>query len=73
MNDELAEGRIYATFEKYGELLDIQKILLSLDPSEEPSAEEDRGEDVLLRKLSEIVRLSPAYSRRALLTGSSQS
>ncbi|KAI0917160.1 hypothetical protein AcV5_007706 [Taiwanofungus camphoratus] len=64
MNDELAEGRIYATFEKYGELLDIQKILLSLDPSEEPSAEEDRGEDVLLRKLSEILN---EYQEQAYL------
>lgn len=56
--EETSEGRVFATFEKHHEFLDIQKYILSLDLALEPSMDENRQEDLQLLRLSDIVSLS---------------
>lgn len=46
-----SEDRLFATFDKYQEFLDTQRMLLSYDILEEPGAEADREESILLNKL----------------------
>lgn len=59
--DEFAEGKLLATFEKHGEFLNMQLSFLSLDLETEPDPGEDREEVALLRKLSDIVSVKPSY------------
>lgn len=58
MDDEVNEGKLFATFEKHAEFLSAQELFLSLDFDVEPTPEEDKKEDHLFRKLSDIVGLS---------------
>ena len=62
MDDNPTEGKLFGTFEKQGDFVQLQQSLLILDLSVEPLPEEDRKELLLLRKLSEIVRLLPCGS-----------
>ncbi|OBZ71617.1 Tubulin-specific chaperone D [Grifola frondosa] len=55
MEEDLSEGKLFATFENHEEFLNLQSSLLSLDISTEPSAEDNRAEELLLRKLSDIL------------------
>jgi hypothetical protein len=55
MEEELTEGKLFATFERHGEFLSFQQSFLSLDLATEPSITEDKGEIALLAKLSNIV------------------
>jgi hypothetical protein len=60
MEAELAEAKLYATFEKHDEFQQIQNTLLDVDLATEPSLEEEKRESTLLRNLSDIVRVSTA-------------
>ncbi|KAJ7505351.1 TBCD protein [Mycena galericulata] len=51
----IEEGRLFATFERHGEFTDAQAALLALDPNEAPTAEEERKEAALFRRLSDIL------------------
>lgn len=51
----LEEGRLYATFERHGEFADAQARLLALDLTETTTAEQEREEAALFRRLSDIV------------------
>jgi hypothetical protein len=55
MDDEPAEGKLYATFEKHEEFRNLQETLLVANLSVHPTAEEDRHEASLLLKLTNIV------------------
>ncbi|EGO23938.1 hypothetical protein SERLADRAFT_450239 [Serpula lacrymans var. lacrymans S7.9] len=55
MADEVIEGKIFATFEKYDEFLAIQKAFLVVDLTTEPNDEQDKDEIELLRKLCFIL------------------
>ncbi|KAG6816305.1 hypothetical protein H0H87_007137 [Tephrocybe sp. NHM501043] len=55
MSDEVLEGKIFATFEKYGEFLNIQQSCLNLDLYENPSEEDDKKEYFLFKRLSAIL------------------
>lgn len=58
MEDELTEGKLFATFEKYDEYVALQASFLSLDLAVKTSAEEERREILLLQNLTDIVRKS---------------
>ncbi|KAJ7935612.1 tubulin folding cofactor D C terminal-domain-containing protein [Mycena leptocephala] len=51
----LEEGRLYATFERHGEFADAQARLLALDLTETTTAEQERDEAALFRRLSDIL------------------
>ncbi|CCM03543.1 uncharacterized protein FIBRA_05677 [Fibroporia radiculosa] len=55
MEEDASEGRFYATFEKYQQFTDLQHSILSLDVWQEPTIEENREEDLLLKKMSLIL------------------
>jgi tubulin-specific chaperone D len=55
MEDEITEGKLFGTFEKYDEFSSLQQALLSVDLAVEPDKDEDLRESDLLRKLSNIV------------------
>jgi tubulin-specific chaperone D len=61
MEEELTEGRLFATFEKHEEFLAAQELFLSVDLETEPNAEEDKTEERLLAKLTSIVCFSVRY------------
>lgn len=61
MDEELLEeGRVFATFERHGEFTDAQAALLALPLNEAPTPEQERREDALFRRLSDIVGLYSA-------------
>jgi tubulin-specific chaperone D len=55
MEDEITEGKLFGTFEKYDEFSSLQQALLAVDLAVEPDKDEDLRESDLLRKLSNIV------------------
>jgi hypothetical protein len=55
MEDEITEGKLFGTFEKYDNFFGIQQALLAVDLAAEPDSNEDLQESDLLRKLSNIV------------------
>ncbi|KAF7365242.1 TFCD-C domain-containing protein [Mycena venus] len=56
MDEELLEeGRLFATFERHGEFADAQAKLLALDLTETTTAEQERQEAALFRRLSDIL------------------
>jgi hypothetical protein len=61
MEDGIADGKIYAKFEKLQEFSNIQKSLLAIDLTAMPTPEDERHESSLLRKLLDIVRLPKLY------------
>lgn len=56
MEEEITEGKLFATFEKYDEFLSIQKALLAVDLTAEANDDIDVQESGLFRKLCNIVR-----------------
>ena len=56
MDEEITEGKLFATFEKYDEFSRIQAALLAVDLAIEPTSDDDAQEADLLRKLFYIVR-----------------
>lgn len=57
MAEEMAEGRVFATFERFNEFLDIQKSLLALDLQEEPGVEVESKELLTQQSLNVMVYL----------------
>lgn len=58
MTTSTPEGRLFATFEKHGEFLELQNALLQSDPrSEQDPEKEDESAHRILQKLSMIVRV----------------
>ncbi|KAJ7175827.1 armadillo-type protein [Mycena filopes] len=56
MDEELLEeGRFFGTFERHGEFVDAQAKLLALDLAETTTAEQEREEVALFRRLSDIL------------------
>ncbi|KAJ6508836.1 TBCD protein [Mycena sanguinolenta] len=56
MEEEIIEeGRVFATFERHGEFADAQAKLLALDLTESTTAEQDRQEAALFRRLTDIL------------------
>ncbi|KAJ7644104.1 TBCD protein [Roridomyces roridus] len=55
MEEVVEEGRQFATFERHGEFADLQATLLSLDINSTPTAEEEKNESALFRRLSDIL------------------
>ncbi|KAF8073788.1 armadillo-type protein [Lyophyllum atratum] len=55
MEDEVLEGKLFATFEKHGEFSDTQRSCLELDLFEHISEEDDRKEYLLFQKLYNIL------------------
>ncbi|KAJ7044089.1 TBCD protein [Mycena alexandri] len=56
MDEELLEeGRLFATFERHGEFTDAQAKLLALELTETTTAEQEREEAALFRRLSDIL------------------
>lgn len=55
MEEEITEGKLFATFDRYEEFLSIQKALLAVDPVAEPSRDDDVHESNLFGKLCNIV------------------
>ncbi|KAH9942878.1 ARM repeat-containing protein [Amylocystis lapponica] len=53
--DQLTEGKLFATFERYREFYDLQTSLLSRELSQEPTAEDGRAEDRILQRLTLIL------------------
>lgn len=61
MEEELLdEGRLFATFERHGEFTDAQAKLLALELTETTTAEQEREEAALFRRLSDIVCSCPS-------------
>ncbi|TFK40548.1 TBCD protein [Crucibulum laeve] len=55
MADDVPEGKLFATFERHGEFLNAQQLLLSLDLYEEPSLDADKKEFFLSQRLFVIL------------------
>jgi hypothetical protein len=55
MEEEITEGKLFGTFDKYDEFLTIQKALLAIDLAAEPDNDEDVKESDLFRRLCNIV------------------
>lgn len=56
MEEEVTEGKLFATFEKLDEFLSLQQTLLAVDLNGEPDRDENIKEWALYRKLCDIVR-----------------
>ncbi|GBE84936.1 TBCD protein [Sparassis crispa] len=55
MEENTADGRIYATFEQHQQYQDIQRSLLSCNVLQEPTKEDNSTEVLLLKRLSDIL------------------
>lgn len=55
-DDGVPEGKLFATFERHGEFVGLQKSFLSLDLFEEPSVEDDKEQNPIFARLLLIVR-----------------
>lgn len=55
-DDGVPEGKLFATFERHGEFVDLQKSFLSLELFEEPSVEDDKEQNPVFARLLLIVR-----------------
>ena len=62
MAEEIPEAKIFATFERFNEFIDLQKILLSLKLQEEPGIEAENKEHLTQQTLAAMVHLNPALS-----------
>lgn len=60
MEEEVTEGKLFATFEKFDDFLRLQQALLAADIAVEPDQNEDREESDVFKKLCQIV--SPIIS-----------
>jgi hypothetical protein len=65
MEEEVTEGKLFATFEKFDEFLSLQKALLAADFAAEPNFDDGVHESDIFRKLCNIV--SPRVSSHAVL------
>ena len=57
MAEEMPEGKVFATFERFNEFFDLQKSLLALDLQEEPGAEVESKEYLTQQSLNVMVHL----------------
>jgi hypothetical protein len=57
MAEEIAEGKVFAAFERFNEFLDLQKSLLALDLQEEPGVEVESKEILIQQTLNVMVYL----------------
>ena len=57
MAEEMPEGKVFATFERFNEFFDLQKSLLALDLQEEPGAEVESKEFLTQQSLNVMVHL----------------
>jgi len=57
MSEEVPERKLFSSFDKYGEFVDAQGAFLAVDLFNNPSTEDDHKECLLLKELSNIVRL----------------
>ena len=55
MAEEIPEGKVFATFERFNEFLDLQKSLLALDLREEPGPEVESKEFLTQQTLNVMV------------------
>ena len=58
MAEEISEGKVFATFERFNEFLDLQKSLLALDLQEEPGVEVESKEYLTQQTLNVMVYLN---------------
>ena len=57
MAEEIPEGKIFATFERFNEFLELQKSLLALNLQEEPGVEVESKEFLTQQTLNVMVHL----------------
>ncbi|KAG6890812.1 hypothetical protein C0995_003245 [Termitomyces sp. Mi166 len=55
MSDELLEGKLFTSFEKLEEFLNVQQSCLKLNLYENPSDEDDKKEFLLFKRLSDVL------------------
>jgi hypothetical protein len=58
MAEEIQETKVFATFERFNEFVDLQKVLLALDLREEPGVEVEKKEYLIQQSLSVMVHPS---------------
>lgn len=63
MEEEITEGKLFATFEKFDEFFGLQQAFLNVDLAIAANAEEDAKEFNLLWKLCHIVS-NPMYIKK---------
>lgn len=57
------QDRLYATFERHDEYVEIQNTLINHDLFDDPDTELDKKEVLLVHKLAVIVRPLPEFNR----------
>ena len=67
MAEEIPEAKVFATFERFNEFVDLQKALLSLELQEEPGVEVENKELITQQTLGVMV-LSPLIYLNVVLS-----
>ena len=58
MAEEIQETKVFATFERFNEFVDLQKALLALELREEPGVEVEKKEYLIQQSLNVMVHPS---------------